>query len=64
MIGVNHVTVKVMGDFKRLERQVVCCPEVAASNFIKRFHCAIIKGAVCGTGNTAPMLNVLINFFT
>ncbi len=52
----------VMGDLKRFKRQLVCCPEVAPTYFIKCFHCAIIKGAVNGTGDAAPVLNVLIDF--
>ena len=52
-----------MGDFKRFKGQLICCPEVASTDFIKSFHGAIVKGTVNGTGDAASVLHVLIDFF-
>ena len=58
MITVEHVTVKIVCNFKRLEGQIVGGAQVAASDLVKRVYRSAIKGAVSGAGNMAAMLNV------
>jgi hypothetical protein len=58
MITVEHVTVTIVCDLKRLEGQMVGGAQVAAPDLVKGVDGSAIKGTACGTGNMATMLNV------
>ena len=58
MITVEHVTVTIVCDLKRLEGQMVGGAQVAASDLVKRVYRSAIKGAARSAGNMTAMLNV------